>query len=62
VVALSPREREIALLAVEGLPSKEIAQRLVLSVRTVDNHLQSVYTKLGIPGRAALAEALGRQS
>ncbi len=55
---LSPREREIAELAVDGLPSKLIAQRLGLSVRTVSNHLQNAYLKLGISGREDLAEAL----
>jgi len=37
---LSAREREIALLAASGLTSPQIARRLVISVRTVDNHLQ----------------------
>ncbi len=57
---LSSREREIALLAAEGLTSREIADQLYLSVRTVDNHLQRAYTKLGVAGRAELAGALGR--
>ncbi len=57
---LTEREQEIALLAAEGLPSKEIAERLVLSRRTVDNHLQRVFAKLGISSRADLADALGR--
>jgi DNA-binding CsgD family transcriptional regulator/tetratricopeptide (TPR) repeat protein len=58
---LTAREREIAELASTGLSSKEIATCLVLSVRTVDNHLQRVYTKLGIPGRAELPEVFGRE-
>jgi DNA-binding CsgD family transcriptional regulator len=58
--ALSSREREIALLAAEGRTSREIAERLYLSVRTVDNHLQRAYTKLGVGGRSELAAALGR--
>lgn len=57
---LSAREREVAVLAADGWSSKEIAGRLFLSVRTVDNHLQHVYTKLGIRGRADLGEALSR--
>lgn len=57
---LSSREREVAVLAADGWSSKDIAGRLFLSVRTVDNHLQHVYTKLGIRGRADLNEALDR--
>jgi DNA-binding CsgD family transcriptional regulator len=56
---LTPREREIALLAAQGRSSREIADRLVLSVRTVDNHLQSAYRKLGVSGRGELSAALG---
>lgn len=55
---LSPREREIAALAAQGLPSKLIAHRLGLSVRTVSNHLQNTYLKLGISGRDDLAEVV----
>jgi DNA-binding CsgD family transcriptional regulator len=55
---LTRREREIAGLAAAGTSSREIADRLFLSVRTVDNHLQRVYSKLGVGSRAQLAEAL----
>jgi len=58
-VPLSAREREIAMLAAAGIASKDIAERLYLSVRTVNNHLQHAYTKLGVSGRAGLAQALG---
>src|SRR5207253_5922915 len=51
---LTPREREVAMLAVQGLTSTEIAQRLVLSARTVENHLQRCYAKLGIANRSEL--------
>jgi DNA-binding CsgD family transcriptional regulator/tetratricopeptide (TPR) repeat protein len=61
-VPLSGREREIAMLAASGLASKDIAERLYLSVRTVNNHLQHVYTKLGVSSRAELATALGGTS
>jgi DNA-binding CsgD family transcriptional regulator len=59
-VALTDREREVATLATSGLRSKDIAVRLGLSRRTVDNHLHRAYTKLGVDGRDALAEALAR--
>jgi DNA-binding CsgD family transcriptional regulator len=55
---LTRREREIAQLAAQGRSSPEIARDLVVSVRTVDNHLQRVYTKLGITSRAELASRL----
>lgn len=59
LVPLTRREREIALLAAQGHSSKQIADELFLSVRTVDNHLQSIYGKLGIRGRHELADAVG---
>ena len=55
---LTRREREIALLAAGGASSREIAERLVLSVRTVDNHLASAYRKLGVARRQDLPAAL----
>ena len=60
VVPLSRREREIALLAATGVTSKDIADRLFVSVRTVNNHIQHIYTKLGITSRAELAGALAQ--
>ncbi len=56
---LSPREREIAAMAGDGLASRDIAERLFLSVRTVENQLQRAYEKLGVSKRAELAEVLG---
>ncbi|MEO5724445.1 MAG: LuxR C-terminal-related transcriptional regulator, partial [Ilumatobacteraceae bacterium] len=58
VVPLTAREREVAMLAAAGTPSQEIGRRLFLSVRTVNNHLQGVYTKLGVSSRAELSHAL----
>jgi DNA-binding CsgD family transcriptional regulator len=61
-VPLSGREREIVMLAAKGMTSKDMAERLYLSVRTVNNHLQHAYAKLGISSRADLAQALGSSS
>ncbi|WP_066589091.1 helix-turn-helix domain-containing protein [Cellulomonas timonensis] len=58
-VELTRREREIAGLAAAGLSSKVIAERLFLSVRTVDSHLARVFAKLGLHSRAELAQHLG---
>jgi DNA-binding CsgD family transcriptional regulator len=55
---LTPREREVAMLAAAQASSREIATRLQLSVRTVDNHLGRVYAKLGVSSRAQLATLL----
>ncbi len=55
---LSSREIEVAALAAAGLANKEIATRLSVSVRTVENHLQRVYEKLGVARRANLAQVL----
>jgi DNA-binding CsgD family transcriptional regulator len=56
---LTRRERQIAGLAASGLSNREIADQLVLSLRTVENHLERVYSKLGISGRRQLARTLG---
>jgi len=58
VEPLTAREREIAAMAASGMSSKDIAERLVLSVRTVNNHLHAGYTKLGVSSRAELRVAL----
>ena len=42
-----------------GSKSRAIAQQLYLSERTIENHLQNVYTKLGVKARSELATALG---
>jgi DNA-binding CsgD family transcriptional regulator len=55
---LTRREREVAALAATGLSSSEIAARLVLSIRTIDNHLNHVYRKLGVTSRTELSEII----
>src|SRR5262249_27019564 len=51
---LTAREREVAALAAAGLSNRAIAEQLVLSGRTVENHLQHVYRKLGATSRIDL--------
>lgn len=55
---LTKREREVANLAAAGLTDRDIADRLVLSVRTVESHLGRVYRKLAIDSRRGLRAAL----
>jgi DNA-binding CsgD family transcriptional regulator len=55
---LTTREREVAMLASARTSSREIAARLDLSVRTVDNYLSRVYAKLGVSSRSQLAALL----
>ncbi|HEY0188751.1 MAG TPA: helix-turn-helix transcriptional regulator, partial [Cellulomonas sp.] len=54
LAALTPREREVAALARRGFTNKEIARRLRLSVRTVENHMGAVMHKLGLSRRTGL--------
>jgi ATP/maltotriose-dependent transcriptional regulator MalT len=53
--SLTPRETEIARLAASGLTRRAIAEDLGLSLRTVSNHLNHIYAKLGVADRASLA-------
>jgi DNA-binding CsgD family transcriptional regulator len=58
VVALSKREREVAMLAAQGMTSRDIGQRLFISFRTAENHLAKAYDKLGVRSRAELSRVL----
>ncbi|HEV7658196.1 MAG TPA: helix-turn-helix transcriptional regulator, partial [Mycobacteriales bacterium] len=58
---LTQREREITELAAGGWSSPRIAGHLQLSRRTIENHLQHSYRKLGVTRREELAAALGRR-
>ena len=51
---LSERELEIIELVAEGLTNQEIAERLTISKRTVDNHVSNIFTKTGAKNRVAL--------
>lgn len=51
---LSAREREVCDLITEGLTDREIAARLVLSVRTINNHVQRILAKLGFNSRTQI--------
>lgn len=52
---VTPRETEIARLVAAGLTNGAIAQRLVLSERTVENHVSHLLHKLDLPTRGTLA-------
>jgi DNA-binding CsgD family transcriptional regulator len=56
---LTAREREIVALAARGLSNNDIAERLTVSVRTVEGHLYRAGLKLGVSERTALAHVLG---
>jgi DNA-binding CsgD family transcriptional regulator len=56
---LTKRERNIVALAATGLSDRMIADKLQISVRTVEGHLYRCYLKLGIAGRDELASAAG---
>jgi predicted ATPase/DNA-binding NarL/FixJ family response regulator len=52
---LTPRELEVLRLLAQGLTSAQIAEQLVISVVTVNFHVRSIYSKLGVTSRAAAA-------
>jgi RNA polymerase sigma factor (sigma-70 family) len=58
LTALTPREREVALLVVDGRSDREIAERLCLSHHTVSQYVKRVYRKLDVGSRVALTRLL----
>lgn len=50
--ALTPREREVLAVMVEGLPTKAIARRLGVALKTVENHKIRIFEKLGVRSQA----------
>lgn len=59
-VGLTQREVEVLTLLAAGLANPDIAERLVLSTRTVDNHVAAILRKLAVPNRAAARAAATR--
>lgn len=60
-LTLSPRELEVLRLVAAGLTDAQVAQKLVVSIRTVNAHLQSIYNKLGVNSRTAAVRAAMEQ-
>jgi len=61
LASLSGREREIAELVARGHTNRAIAAELFLSEKTIESHLSKVFAKLGVSGRVAVAETVGRE-
>ena len=61
VEVLTRRQREITERVVAGASGREVASDLVVSIRTVDNHLATIYRKLGVSGRDELAAVFSRR-
>ncbi len=55
-VALTPRESQVLTLIAEGLTSREIAEELVISVKTVERHRENIMSKLDMHNRVALVK------
>jgi NarL family two-component system response regulator LiaR len=59
--SLTPREREVLSLVVEGYANKQIARRLLITEKTVKTHVSSILQKLGVADRTAAAVLAIRQ-
>jgi DNA-binding NarL/FixJ family response regulator len=56
-VTLTRRQREVVGLITEGLSNRQIAERLTLSIRTVERHTENIYDRLGCSGKVGRAIA-----
>lgn len=54
-IQLTPREKEVLALLALGHNNKQIGQKLNIAVRTVENHLRAIYTKLDVRSRTQAA-------
>ena len=59
---LTPRQQEVAGLVAQGLTNAQIAARLQLSERTVENHVFNAISALGLHNRVQLATSVAQQS
>lgn len=56
--SLTPREREVLAMTADGLTAKEIASRLRISRKTVEQHRGRILVKLGVPNQAAAVRVM----
>jgi DNA-binding NarL/FixJ family response regulator len=55
VGALTPRQKEVAILVGQGLTNRQIAERLVVSERAAAAHVENILNKLGVGSRTQIA-------
>jgi DNA-binding NarL/FixJ family response regulator len=58
---LTKREKEVAELVADGMSNKQIAERLVISLRTAEGHVEKILSKQGFTTRTQIASWVTRQ-